>query len=144
MKTIESSEERSERILHYRSELSIQLRLRSHIYNSNLFNVYVTQDKSRIELFVTITLYLLIVHIFLSRIFPCSMNDNHRAKNTVSALQSRASWMQWSSQSKIKTSLYRISLIWRAEQEWWIAKKQHRHAVRVYSSVTCWIEAIDS
>ncbi len=50
----------------------------------------------------------------------------------------------WSSWSKIKTSLYRISSIWKAEQEWWIAEKQRRHASRIYSSVTRWIEVIDS
>ncbi len=61
---IESARGRSERILFYRSELSIQLRLRPHTYISNTFNVYVTQDKSRIGLSTT-TLYLPIVRASL-------------------------------------------------------------------------------
>ncbi len=39
---IESIEEWSECILYYWSELSIQLRLQSHIYIDNTFNIYVT------------------------------------------------------------------------------------------------------
>jgi len=91
--------------------------------------------------FHIIIFYLFIMYIFLSCIFSYLMNDNHQAENTVSTLQS---WMQWSSWSKIRTLLYKISSIWRAEQSWWIAKKQHRHAVKVYLSTTCWIEAIYS
>ncbi len=33
---------------------------------------------------------------------------------------------------------------WRAEQRWCIIIKQYRHSLRVYSSVTRWIEVIDS
>ncbi len=135
--TIESAEERSERILHYRSELSIRLRLRPHTYNSNIFNVYVTQDKSRIELFDTTTLYLLIVRASLPHIFPCSMNGNHQAKNTVSAYNHEHHGCEesWSSTEdrNIVCIEYRQR---RAGQGRCIAKKQHRHAARVYSSVT--------
>ena len=146
--TIESAEEQSERILYYQSELSIWLQLRSHTYNSNLFNVYVTQDKSKIELFDTIILYLLIVrvsllpHIFLLDKWQ-SLSKKHSFDiiNTITSITSAKNYNFRDRRSKHRCIEYHQ---WRAEQEQCIAKKQHRHAVEVYSSVTRWIEAIDS
>jgi len=108
---IGSTEERSERILYYRSELSIRLRLRSHTYIGNTFNVYVTQDKSRIEL-CTITLYLFIVRISLSSHISLldewqSSSKEHSFDITITSITNAKK--SWSSRSEIGTSLYRIS-----------------------------------
>ena len=149
--TIESAEERSERILYYRSELSIE-RLRSHIYITNYQRLRDTsQIKRRKELFSTITLYLFIVRISLSSSISLLNEWQSLSKRTqFSTLQSWASRVQrnclWRSRSKIENR--NIVCIeyrqWRAEQRRCVIIKQYRHLLRVYSSVTRWIEAIGS
>ena len=109
-----------------------------------------SQFKSRIELLNTIALYLLIVRVSLSSHIPLLNewqslskrtqslrynHEHHECKEIVFRLRDR--------KSKIETSLYRISSV-KSRARTMRYNKKHRHSLRVYSSVTRWIEAIDS
>ena len=151
MRKIESARERSERILFYRSESNIE-RLRSHVYTNNLFNVYVTQVKSREGKNYSVqshSIFSSCASLF-HHIFLCSMNDNHWVRERSSTYVTIASIT-----SAKETSFVFGSRIgprhrcieyrqWRAEQRRCVINEQHRHSLRVYSSVTRWIKAIDS
>ncbi len=133
------------RILYHWSKSSIK-QLWLHVY-INLFNVYVTQVKSRIELFNTITLYLLIMCISLSS--HISLLDEWQSLNKrtqFSTLQSRASWMQRNClrdrKSKIETSLYKISSM-KSKARTMHCKETAQTCIK-NSSVMRWIEAINS
>jgi len=100
------------RILYHRSKPSIK-QLRPHAY-TNLFNVYVTQVKSRIGSFNTTTLYLPIVRASLpSHISLLDEWQSSSKRIQFSALQPRAPRVQRNRlrdrRSKTGTSLYRIS-----------------------------------
>ncbi len=146
---IESSRERSERILFHRSESNIE-RLRSHVYTNNSFNVYVTQVKSREEKNYSVQSHStfsscasLFHHIFL-----CAMNDNHWVRErsstyvTITSI-TNAKKTSFIFESRIESGHRCIEYHqWRAEQRRCVINEQHRHSLRVYSSVTRWIEAI--
>ncbi len=145
------SREWSERILFHRSESNIE-RLRSHAYTNNSFNVYVTQVKSKEgknysvqshSIFSSCT--SLFHHIFL-----CAMNDNHWARErsftyvTITSI-TNAKKTSFVFESRIESRHRCIEYRqWRAEQRRCVINEQHRHSLRVYLSVTRWIEAIDS
>ncbi len=130
---IESARERSERILFYWSESNIE-RLRSHVYINNLFNVYVTQVKSREEKSYSVqshSIFSSCTSLF-HHIFLCSMSDNHWARersfrhynhkhhecNEIDfAIEDR--------ESKHRCIEYRQ---WRAEQRRCVIIKQHKHS----------------
>ena len=142
--TIESAEERSERILYYRSELSIE-RLRSHIYITNYQRLRDTRQEQNRVIWYNNTLpshctRLSFTHIFLLDEWQ-SLSKEHSFGITITSITSAENHGLRDRRSKHRCIEYRQ---WRAEQGRCIAKKQHRHAVRVYSSVTRWIEAIGS
>jgi hypothetical protein len=144
---IESSRERSERILFHRSESNIE-RLRSHAYTNNSFNVYVTQVKSREEKNYSVqshSIFSSCASLF-HHIFLCSMNDNHWVREhsstyvTITSITS-AKKTSFVFESRIESKQphrcieYRQ---WRAEQRRCIARKQHEHASRVQASRAEW------
>ncbi len=142
--TIESAEERSERILYYRSELSIE-RLRSHIYITNYQRLRDTRQEQNRVIWYNHTLpphrtRLSFTHIFLLDEWQSSSKE-HSFDITTTSITSAKDHDLRDRRSEHRCIEYRQ---WRAEQERCIAKKQHRHAVRIYSSVTRWIEAIGS
>ncbi len=140
---IESTEEWSKRILYYWLKLNIQLRLWLHIYIDNTFNIYVTQDKSRIKL-CTIALYLLIMCIFLSsHIFLLnewqSSSKEHSFNITItSIMNAKKSWSLW---SKIKISLYKISSM-KNRVRMMHSKKTAQTCIKSLS-IMRWIEVIN-
>ncbi len=109
------------------------------------------QIRRRKELFNTITLYLFIMHVsFSSHISWFNEWQSLSKRTQFSTLQSWASWVQRNclQRSWLKIENRNIVCIkyhqWRAEQRWCIIIKQYKHSLRVYLSITCWIEAIDS
>ncbi len=148
---IESAEEWSECILFYWSKSNIK-RLQLHVYTNNSFNVYVTQVKSREEKSYSIQSHFIFSSYasLFHHIFLCTMNDNHWVKEHSSTYVTIMSIM-----SAKKTSFIFESRIeskhrcikyhqWRVKQRRCVIIKQHRLLSRVYSSITYWIEVIDS
>ncbi len=141
--TIEGAEEWSERILYYWSELSIE-RLRSHIYITNYQRLRDTRQEQNRVIWYNHTLFshrtrLSFTHIFLLNEWQ-SLSKEHSFDITIMSITSAKNHDLRDRRSKHRCIEYHQ---WRAEQERCIAKKQHRYAVRVYSSVTRWIKAID-
>ncbi len=141
---IESAEEQSKRILYYRSELSIE-RLQSHIYITNYQRLRdIKQEQNRViwynHTLSSHHMHLSFTHIFLLDEWQSSSKE-HSFNITIMSIMSAKNHDLHDWRLKHRCIEYHQ---WRAEQERCIAKKQHRHAVKVYSSVTRWIEAIDS
>ena len=120
---------------HNRSEPNIE-RLQSHAYTNNLFNVYVTQVKSRegknysVQSHFTFSSCASLFH----HIFLCSMNDNHWVREhsstyvTITSITS-AKKTSFVFESKIESRHRCIEYHqWRAEQRRCIIIKQHRHS----------------
>ena len=125
-----NSKEWSECILFHWSELNIKS-LQLHIYTNNLFNVYVTQVKSRKEKSYLIQSHFIFSSCasFFHHIFLCSMNDNYWIREhsfmyvtIMSIMNTKKTFFIF--ESRIESRHYCIKYHqWRAEQEWWIADK---------------------
>ena len=142
--TIEGAGGRSERILYYRSELSIE-RLRPHTYITNYQRLRDTRQEQDRVIWYNHTLpphrtRLSSTHISLLDEWQSSSKEHSFGITTTSTTGAKDHGLR-DRRPEHRCIEYRQ---WRAEQERCIAKKQHRHAVRVYSSVTRWIEAIGS
>ncbi len=132
---IESSWEQSERILYYWSESCIKW-LQSHVYTNNLFNVYVTQVKSREEKSYSIQSHSIFSSctFLFHHIFLCSMNDNYWVKECSSTYVTimsitNAKRTSFIFKSKIESRHHCIKYHqWRAKQRWCIIIKQHKHS----------------
>ena len=111
-------------------------RLRSHVYTNSLFNVYVTQVKSREEKSYSVqshSIFSSCASLF-HHIFLCSMNDNHWVREhsstyvTITSITS-AKKTSFVFESRIESRHRCIKYRqWRAEQRRCIIIKQHRHS----------------
>ena len=120
---------------HNRSEANIE-RLRLHVYTNNLFNVYVTQVKSREGKNYSVqshSIFSSCASLF-HHIFLCSMNNNHWVREhsstyvTITSITS-AKKTSFVFESKIESRHRCIEYHqWRAEQRRCIIIKQHRHS----------------
>ncbi len=108
-----------------------------------------SQFKSRIKLLNTIALYLLIVHISLSSHISLLNEWQSLSKRTQSLRynhehhECKKNVFRLRIENRIETLLYRISSM-KSRAKMMHYNKQHRHSLRVYSSVTRWMKAIDS
>ncbi len=141
---IKSAEEWSECILYYQSELSIK-RLQSHIYITNYQRLHDTRQEQNKVIWYNHTLSSHCIHLSFTHIFLLdewqSSSKEHSFNIIIMSITSAKNYDLHDQRLKYCCIKYHQ---WRAEQERCIAKKQHRHAVRVYLSVTRWIKAIDS
>ena len=131
---IESSREQSECILFHWSESNIEW-LQLHVYTNNLFNVYVTQVKSREEKSYSVQSHFIFSSCasLFHHIFLCSMNDNHWVREhsftyvTITSITS-AKKTFFIFESRIESRHRCIEYHqWRAEQRRCVIIKQHRH-----------------
>jgi len=124
--------------------------LRPHVYTNNLFNVYVTQVKSREEKNYSVQSHSIFPSCasLFHHTFLCSMNDNHWAREhsfcvTITSITSAKKCLS-SSSRKSNRNIVVYNIINEEQSKDDALQQTAQILVRVYSSVIRWIEAIDS